>query len=187
MGLTASRAWKNTSGFCAVPRMLGASGVNPARYRCSATNSSLIIARITVSSLSNSILEISCEVRKPSKKCRKGNARFEGGGMGNQRHVVTFLDRSRRRVTQNLSGAPPSRPSGHRKWIRLAPLSDRAAIWKTVGVSSPAILYIFGSINNNPCEAVKVVVNEPTCNAPCTAPSRATFGLHFDHRGHCPP
>ena len=34
----------------------------------------------------------------------------------------------------------------------------RAATWKTVLVSSPAILYMFGIISSKPCEAVKVVV-----------------------------
>ena len=48
--------------------------------------------------------------------------------------------------------------------------SDRAETWKTVGVNSPAILYMFGIINNNPWDAVNVVVIEPVCSAPCTAP-----------------
>ena len=47
----------------------------------------------------------------------------------------------------------------------------RAAIWKTVGVSSPAILNMFGNISSRPCEAVKVVVSAPACSAPCTAPA----------------
>ena len=33
-------------------------------------------------------------------------------------------------------------------------------------------LYIFGIINNSPCEAVKVVVNAPVCNAPPGALTR---------------
>ena len=47
----------------------------------------------------------------------------------------------------------------------------RAAMWKTVGVSSPAILYMFGIISSRPCDAVKVVEREPVCSAPCTAPA----------------
>ena len=35
--------------------------------------------------------------------------------------------------------------------------SVRAATWMTVGVSSPAILYMFGIISSRPCEAVNVV------------------------------
>ncbi len=49
--------------------------------------------------------------------------------------------------------------------------SERALTWKTVAVSSPAILYMLGIINNKPWEAVKVVVRAPVCNEPCTAPA----------------
>ena len=47
----------------------------------------------------------------------------------------------------------------------------RAATWITVGVSSPAILNMSGSISSSPCEAVKVVASAPACSAPCTAPA----------------
>ena len=52
-------------------------------------------------------------------------------------------------------------------WVAKA----RAATWKTVGVSSPAILNMFGSISSRPCDAVKVVVSAPDCSAPCTVPA----------------
>src|ERR1035437_8219638 len=51
-------------------------------------------------------------------------------------------------------------------WAEMA----RAAMWKTVEVSSPAILYMFGIISSRPWLEVKVVVIAPDCNAPCTAP-----------------
>ena len=47
----------------------------------------------------------------------------------------------------------------------------RAATWMTAGVSSPAILYIFGIISSKPCDAVKVVPNVPLVTAPCRAPA----------------
>ena len=47
---------------------------------------------------------------------------------------------------------------------------ERADTWKTVEVSSPAILYMFGIISSRPCDAVKVVVSAPVWRAPCTAP-----------------
>ncbi|OQC35158.1 MAG: hypothetical protein BWX64_02579 [Acidobacteria bacterium ADurb.Bin051] len=47
----------------------------------------------------------------------------------------------------------------------------RAATWSTNGLSSPAILYRFGTISSSPWEAVKVVVSDPACSAPCTAPA----------------
>ena len=49
--------------------------------------------------------------------------------------------------------------------------SERAATWKTAGVSSPAILYMFGIIRSKPWEAVKVVASAPVCRAPCSAPA----------------
>jgi len=48
---------------------------------------------------------------------------------------------------------------------------ERAETWKTVEVSSPAILYMFGIISRSPCDAVKVVVRAPVCSAPWTAPA----------------
>ena len=39
-------------------------------------------------------------------------------------------------------------------------------MWKTAGVSSPAILYMFGIIKSSPCDAVKVVASAPVCSAP---------------------
>src|SRR6202046_2156790 len=49
--------------------------------------------------------------------------------------------------------------------------SERDATWKTVALSSPAILNRLGSINIRPCDDVKVVVMAPDCSAPCTAPA----------------
>ena len=47
--------------------------------------------------------------------------------------------------------------------------TERAAMWKTVGVSSPAILNISGIIKSRPCEAVNVVHSAPAWRAPWTA------------------
>ena len=47
--------------------------------------------------------------------------------------------------------------------------SDLAETWKTVGVSSPAILYIVGIISRSPWLAVKVVQRLPVWSAPWTA------------------
>ena len=48
---------------------------------------------------------------------------------------------------------------------------ERAETWKTVGTSSPAILYMFGIMRRRPWEAVKVVVSEPVVSEPWTAPA----------------
>lgn len=46
-----------------------------------------------------------------------------------------------------------------------------AATWNTVGVCSPANLYMFGIIKSSPWEAVKVEVYAPAVMEPCTAPA----------------
>ena len=68
-------------------------------------------------------------------------------------------------------------------WVARA----RAAMWKTVEVSSPAILYMLGIISSRPCEAVKVVASAPACSAPWTAPAAPAFALHLDDRRHGAP
>ena len=47
----------------------------------------------------------------------------------------------------------------------------RAATWMTVGVSSPAILNMFGIIRSRPWDAVKVVARAPFWSAPWRAPA----------------
>ena len=49
--------------------------------------------------------------------------------------------------------------------------SVRAATWITVGVSSPAILNMFGIMRSRPCDAVNVVLSAPFCSAPWSAPA----------------
>ena len=59
--------------------------------------------------------------------------------------------------------------------------SERAATWKTAGVSSPAILYMFGIISSRPCDAVKVVASAPGLQRAVDRAGRAALGLHLDH------
>jgi len=47
------------------------------------------------------------------------------------------------------------------KMERACAANDRAATCTTAGVSSPAILNMFGSINSSPCDAVNVVASAP--------------------------
>ena len=58
------------SGFCAVPRVTGCSGLSAAARKAFSASRSSIAVR-AASSIS-SIFWISCDVRKPSKKCRNG-------------------------------------------------------------------------------------------------------------------
>ena len=63
--------------------------------RNASTSSSRTSARRSSSS-SSAILSISCEVRKPSKKCRNGTRGAQRRGVGDEREVVRLLDRARR-------------------------------------------------------------------------------------------
>ena len=58
-------------------------------------------------------------------------------------------------------------PKIDRAWVARV----RAVTWKTVEVSSPAILYMLGIISSRPWDAVNVVVIDPDCSAPWTAPA----------------
>ena len=62
----------------------------------------------------------------------------------------------------------------------------RAATWITAGVSSPAILNMFGSISSSPCDDVNVVASEPGLQRPVDGPGRAALALHLDDRGTAP-
>jgi len=46
-----------------------------------------------------------------------------------------------------------------------------AAMWKTVGISSPAIKYMFGIFKSKPWDDVKVVVKEPPAIEPWADPA----------------
>ncbi len=58
-------------------------------------------------------------------------------------------------------------PKIDRAWVAIV----RAATWITAGVSSPAILNMFGIISSRPWDAVNVVASAPFCSAPCIAPA----------------
>src|SRR5690606_16566020 len=73
-------------------------------------------------------------------------------------------------------------PKMERAWVAI----DRAATWMTVGVSSPAILYMLGSISRRPCEEVKVVERAPVSRAPCTAPAAPASLWSWITRGTTP-
>ena len=112
----------------------------------------------------------SCEVRKPSKKCRNGTrVRSVAACAMSARSCASCTEAAA------SSAKPVCRTAITSEWSPKmeSPCAarDRAATWMTAEVSSPAILYMFGIISSSPCEAVNVVASAPLCSEPCSAPA----------------
>ena len=118
------------------------------RSRWSTTSSSRTSAPRSLSS-SSSILSISWLVRKPSKKCRNGTR---------ARSVAAWLTSAKSWASCTELAASIAQPVVRAcitsEW---SPKIDsacvaivRAATWITHGVSSPAILNMFGTISSRP-------------------------------------
>ena len=108
-------------------------------------------------------------VRKPSKKCTKGTRAFKVAAC-----AIKAISMASCGLSEHSMAQPVWRTDMTSEW---SPKMDSAVVamaradtWNTVGVSSPAILYMFGIISKRPCEAVKVVVSAPAVREPCTAP-----------------
>ena len=112
----------------------------------------------------------SCEVRNPSKKCRNGT-RASSVAICAIRALSCASCTDPEENNVNPVGRQVITSAWSPKIDKAEVASDRDATWKTVEVSSPAILNMFGTISISPCEAVKVVVNAPDCSAPCVAPA----------------
>ena len=167
-GLDASRAWKKTSGFCAVPRTTGASEVMP-RARKASTSASRTSARRSSGSRT-AILLTSWLVRKPSKKWRNGTRlRSDATCATSAKSCASWTDPAASIAQPVLRACITSlwSPKIDRAWVATV----RAATWITVGVSSPAILNMLGTIRSRPWDAVKVVPSAPFWSAPCRAPA----------------
>ena len=137
------------------------------------------------SSSTAAIFETSCEVRKPSKKCSTGMRPASVAA-----EAITAMSCASCTEFEASSAKPVPRVAITSEW---SPKIDsacvataRAATWKTVGVSSPAILYMLGIISSSPCEAVKVVASAPPCKAPCTAPAAPPSDCSSTTRGTLP-
>ncbi len=181
--LPASRAWKNVSGFCAVPRSTGRSGVSP-RSRCRRTSSGSISAERS-SSGSASILAISCDVRKPSKKWRNGTreASVEAWAIAAKSWASwTEPEPSMAKPVCRQAMTSEWSPKIERAWVAI----ERAATCIVKAVSSPAILYMLGIMSSRPCEAVKVVASAPVWRAPWTAPAAPASDCISMTCGTCP-
>jgi hypothetical protein len=112
----------------------------------------------------------SCEVRNPSKKCTNGTRVASVAACATSaRSCASWTD------AEASSANPVCRTAITSEWSPKmdspCAATDRAATCSTAGVSSPAILYIFGIISSSPCDEVKVVASAPLCSAPCRAPA----------------
>ena len=110
----------------------------------------------------------SCEVRKPSKKCRKGirlasvaiwAMHAKSCASWTEPEAIIAQPVCRQALMSEWS------PKIDRAWVATV----RADTWNTAEVSSPATLYMVGIISSRPCDAVKVVVRAPACSEPWTA------------------
>ena len=113
---------------------------------------------------------ISCEVRKPSKKCRNGTrARSVAACAISAKSCAscTELEASIAKPVWRHAMTSEWSPKIDSAWVARV----RAATCMQNGVSSPAILYMFGIISSRPCDAVNVVASAPACSAPWTAPA----------------
>ena len=107
----------------------------------------------------------SCEVRKPSKKCRKGTREVRVAECATRARSWaswTVAEESIAQPAERTAITSEWSPKMERAWVATL----RAATWITAGSSSPAILYMLGTISSSPCEAVKVVASVPFWRTP---------------------
>ena len=112
----------------------------------------------------------SCDVRKPSKKCRNGTRASSVAAWAiRAKSIASCTEFEHKKANPVARAAITSLWS--QKMERACVASERAATWITAAVSSPAILYMLGIMSSRPCDEVKVVVSAPACSAPWIAPA----------------
>ena len=89
--MQASRAWKKTSGFCAVPRMMGRSGLSALLTELD----DVFVVEDGANGLVGDGFDLADFVRSAEavEEVDERNARFEGGDLRDEREVGDFLDR----------------------------------------------------------------------------------------------
>ena len=115
-------------------------------------------------------MSTSCEVRNPSKKWRNGTRDSSVAAWATSaRSCASCTDDDASIANPVVRAAITSEwsPKIESAWVAIV----RAATCITNGVSSPAILNMFGSISSRPCDAVNVVPSAPAWSAPCIAPA----------------
>ncbi len=128
---------------------------------------------------------ISWEVRKPSKKWRKGTrVRRLAAWETAAKSWASWTELAHSIAKPVVRAAITSlwSPKIESAWVAM----DLAATWMTVGVNSPAILNMFGSINNSPCDAVNVVASAPVWSEPCRVPAAPPSDCNSTMSGTAP-
>ena len=124
-------------------------------------------------------MSTSCDVRKPSKKCRNGTR---------ARSVAAWATAAKSCASWTLPAAsiahPVVRACITSEWSpkidRACVATVRAATCIVHGVSSPAILNMFGTISSRPWEAVNVVAKRAFLDGAVQCSRGTSFRLHFD-------
>ncbi len=109
-------------------------------------------------------------MRKPSKKCRNGTRDRSVAACATSAKSCASWTEPAASIAQPVERACITSlwsPKIDRAWVAMA----RAATWMTAGVSSPAILNMFGIIRSRPWDAVNVVASDPACSAPWSVPA----------------
>ena len=115
-------------------------------------------------------MSTSCDVRKPSKKCRNGTRdRSVAAWATSAKSCASWTDPAASIAQPVVRACITSlwSPKIDSAWVAMV----RAATWMTAGVSSPAILNMLGTIRSRPCDAVNVVARAPFWSAPWRAPA----------------
>jgi hypothetical protein len=112
-GVQASRAWKNTSGFCAVPRMIGRSGLSAFLPELN----DVLVVHQRADGLVADGQNLAHFVRgaEAVKEMNERNARFERGDLRHQRQVGNFLHTEFEPASPSPSSGRPSRRSGRQR------------------------------------------------------------------------
>ena len=129
---------------------------------------------------------ISCEVRKPSKKCRNGTrARSVAAWATSAKSCASWTEPAASIAQPVVRACITSlwSPKIDSAWVAIV----RAATWMTAGVSSPAILNMFGIISSRPCDAVNVVAERALLECAVQRAGGARLGLHLDDVGDLAP
>ena len=148
------------------------------RPRKASTSSSRTRARMSSGS-SIAILLISCEVRKPSKKWRNGiRARYVAACATSARSCASWTEPAASIAQPVVRACMTSLWSP--KIERACVATVRAATWITAGVSSPAILNMFGIISRSPWRRRERRRKSALLERAVERAGGTRFGLHLD-------